>query len=114
MRSLTTRSHVLLSLPCALMLTSCLGPSAEWMLQPVEADRRLGAKVSRQVNEQIGIVEDPELTSYLTAIGQRLASQIEHQRFAYRFQIVDQKEPNAFAALGGYIYVTSAPGRGKV
>jgi len=76
------------------------------MLQPVEGDRQLGAKVSRQVNDQIGIVDNPEMTSYLTAIGQRLTSQIENQRFDYRFQIVDQEEPNAFAAPGGYVYVS--------
>ena len=70
------RPVLLLVLTCTLSLTSCRTPPPEWLLQPVEADRQLGAKVSRQVKEQIGIVDDPELTSYLNAVGQRLTSQI--------------------------------------
>ncbi|MHC4697188.1 MAG: M48 family metalloprotease [Planctomycetota bacterium] len=102
----TAKRPILLLVTCTLSLTSCRTPPSEWLLQPVEADRKLGAKVSRQVKEQIGIVDDPELTSYLDAVGQRLTSQIADQRFDYRFQIVDQQEPNAFAAPGGYVYVS--------
>lgn len=100
------KRRVLLLLALAHALTSCRTPPPEWLLQPVQADRQLGAKVSRQVSQQIGIVDDPRLTSYVNAVGQRLTSRIADQRFDYRFQILDQQEPNAFAAPGGYVYVS--------
>ena len=78
-------------------------PASEWMLQPIEADRQLGAEASRQIDEQIGIGDEPELTSYVSAVGQRLTSQIADRRFEYTFKVVDQQEPNAFAAPGGYV-----------
>jgi predicted Zn-dependent protease len=76
------------------------------MLQPVEADRELGAQVAREVNQQIGVVDNPTLTAYLDDIGQRLTAQAADNRFEYSFQIIDQQEPNAFAAPGGYVYVS--------
>jgi predicted Zn-dependent protease len=46
------------------------------------------------------------MTAYLNAIGQQLVRAHTDQRFDYSFQIVDQFEPNAFAAPGGYIFVS--------
>jgi predicted Zn-dependent protease len=66
----------------------------------------MGQEVSQQVTEQIGIVDDKDLTSYVNKIGQRIAREIPNKRFDYTFQILDQPEGNAFAAPGGYVYVS--------
>jgi predicted Zn-dependent protease len=99
---------VSLLLPCVILLTGCASYPFELLLQPLEADRQLGEEVAQHVTEQFGIVDDPELTSYLDEIGQRLTASIpqEKHRFDYKFQIVDQVESNAFAAPGGYVYVS--------
>ena len=80
--------------------------SSEILLQPVDTDREMGEQVSQQVAEQIGIDDDDLMTSYLNDLGLHIANQVPDKRFDYTFQIVDQPESNAFAAPGGYIYMS--------
>ena len=90
----------------AIFITSCaLGPG-EMALQPVEKDREIGLKVARQIDTELGIVKDSRASSYLNSVGERLVRVETDQRFQYSFHIVDQYEPNAFAAPGGWIYIT--------
>ncbi len=98
-----TQSPVLCGLMLLVMtifLSSCA------VTQPVEADRDMGQDVVKQVEDEMGIFNDPGRTEYLNAIGQRLARTLGDQRFVYSFQIVNQPESNAFAAPGGYIFVS--------
>jgi len=88
------------------LLAGCASQPTELLLQPVDSDREMGAEVSQQVAEQIGIVDDNKMTSYLNDVGQHIAKYIPNRRFDYTFQIVDQAESNAFAAPGGYVYVS--------
>jgi len=52
------------------------------------------------------LIEDPELVAYVAEVGGRLARHAPRRRFSYKFQIVDQEAPNAFALPGGYIFVS--------
>jgi predicted Zn-dependent protease len=75
------------------------------MLMSPYAESILGGYYYAQMRSSYGgkIHEDPELT----AIGQRLVSVSDRRDdFKYRFLVVDEPEPNAFTASGGYIYVT--------
>ena len=76
------------------------------VLQPVEKDRQLGWKVSKKVEADIGLYQDKAMTDYLKTVGERLVQVDPDQRFDYSFAIVDQWEPNAFAAPGGFIYAS--------
>ncbi len=69
-------------------------------------DRDAGERVAREVEANLGLVDDPALVAYVTAIGRRLARHAPGFGFDYRFAIVDQDEPNAFALPGGYIFVS--------
>jgi predicted Zn-dependent protease len=90
----------LMLLAMAIFLSGCAGT------QPVEADRDMGQEVVKQVENEMGVFDDPGRTEYLTALGQRLVRTLGDRRFVYTFQIVDQPESNAFAAPGGYIFVS--------
>jgi predicted Zn-dependent protease len=103
-RSIKVGVYILIFLTC--LLSGCAGQLSEVMLQPVEEDRKMGKEVSEQVEAQIGIVEDSQREAYLKSIGQRLLKQMPDRKFDYIFKIVDQREPNAFAAPGGYVYVS--------
>jgi predicted Zn-dependent protease len=76
------------------------------VLQSVEQDQQLGREVSRQVEADIGVYKHAALTDYLNTVGDRLVRANPDQRFYYSFDIVDQWEPNAFAAPGGFVYVS--------
>jgi predicted Zn-dependent protease len=71
-----------------------------------EREAELGRQASQQVAEEMGIVDDPALGAYVSAVGERVARQSPRQEVPYRFQIVDMPEPNAFALPGGYVYVS--------
>src|SRR5205823_2494370 len=66
----------------------------------------LGEAGARRVAETMGILEDPALSAYVRAVGERLAQFSPRTDVTYTFQIVDMEEPNAFALPGGYVYVT--------
>ena len=88
-------------IPILFIFTAC-----GTVLQSVEKDKQLGRKVSRQVKADIGVYKHPDLTGYLDTVGNRLVRVISDQRFDYSFAIVDQWEPNAFAAPGGFVYAS--------
>jgi len=69
-------------------------------------DRDLGEDAALDVAEQMGIVADPALAAYVQELGERLSRHTMLRPFEYRFAIVDQFEPNAFALPGGYIFVS--------
>jgi predicted Zn-dependent protease len=69
-------------------------------------DRRAGSDAAKEVEAEIGLFHDPALTAYVQGIGRRLLRYADQRTFDYRFAIVDQFEPNAFALPGGYIFVS--------
>jgi len=78
----------------------------EIILSTEANDEQAGAEAAEKVAAEIGLLEDPALTSYVSQVGQRLARQAPRGRFSYKFQIVDQDAPNAFALPGGYVFVS--------
>ena len=79
---------------------------AEIVLRSESDDRRAGQDAAKEVEAELGLVEDPALVAYVNQIGQRLAHFAPPRDFDYRFHIVDQEAPNAFALPGGQIYVS--------
>lgn len=66
----------------------------------------IGREAAESVESEIGLLDDPKLTAYVQGIGKKLLRGLPRREFAYRFEIVDQMEPNAFALPGGHIYVS--------
>ena len=71
-----------------------------------ESEAKAGAQAAREVDATLGVVDDAALASYVTQVGERVAAQPPRKGIRYRFQIVDESEPNAFALPGGYVYVS--------
>lgn len=71
-----------------------------------EADEiQLGGQVHDEFRKKQRFVTDSAITSYVNSLGQRLASQSKRPNLRYQFFVVDDKSINAFATLGGYVYV---------
>src|SRR5206468_13041971 len=72
-------------------------------------DVKLGREAAAQVEQQLPILRDDNITSYVSDIGQRLVSaipsELRHPEFNYTFKVVNVKEINAFALPGGPMYV---------
>lgn len=78
----------------------------EVVLRTEADDRRAGEEASKEVEGELGLVRDPELVAYVNRVGERLLRYAPPRDFTYRFYIVDQEAPNAFALPGGQIYVS--------
>jgi predicted Zn-dependent protease len=69
---------------------------------------QIGQQINRQlVNQEIRLYRNPEITRYVSEIGQRLAQQSKRPDIPYTFQVVNNREINAFATMGGFVYVNA-------
>jgi len=64
-----------------------------------------GAMVAKQIRDQNGLIEDPEVSEYLNSIGNKLAAQTPDGARGYHFFTVKDPEINAFAVTGGYVFI---------
>src|SRR5215470_7836961 len=72
-----------------------------------EDELKLAEQVHGELLKQTRLVEDRALNQYVTSIGQRLARTSQRPNLPWRFYVVDDKSINAFATLGGHVYVHS-------
>jgi predicted Zn-dependent protease len=86
----------------ALLLTAC-GDNG---LTTIDDEKQAGVKAAQQFEEQIGIYPAEFLTTYVDAVGRRLISGLGTTPYYFRFKVIDQATPNAFATPGGYIYLS--------
>jgi len=66
----------------------------------------LGKETAKQVEKEFGVYRDPELHKYINEVGQKLADVSERKEITYYFTVLDTPMVNAFAAPGGFIFVT--------
>ncbi|MEE9316125.1 MAG: M48 family metallopeptidase [bacterium] len=66
----------------------------------------LGKATAQQVVNEFGVYDDPELDKYINEVGQKLANVCERKKITYYFTVLDTPMVNAFAAPGGFIFVT--------
>jgi len=64
-----------------------------------------GRQFYQEILKKTKIYDDPELTAYVNAVGQRMAKVSERPEIEYNFVIVDDPSVNAFAVQGGFIFV---------
>lgn len=70
---------------------------------------RLGQQINQQLIQQRKFKPsgDRRLQSYVNEIGQRLAQTSSRPDIPYTFQVVDDKAINAFATMGGFVYINT-------
>jgi hypothetical protein len=70
-----------------------------------EQEVYLGEVFAERIQKDYRIIEDSELTGYLTRIGERLSKHLPLTKLRFRFFLVDLPNANAFVLPGGRIYV---------
>ncbi len=53
-----------------------------------------------------GVHDDLELSEYVQRVGEKLASVSERPELEWKFTIIDTDDVNAFATMGGYVYIS--------
>ncbi|MBD2663791.1 peptidase M48, Ste24p [Richelia sinica FACHB-800] len=68
----------------------------------------LGKQMNQRLQSQeVKIYRNSAITNYVQDVGRRLVSYSDRPNIPYTFQVVDDKAVNAFATMGGYIYVNT-------
>lgn len=73
---------------------------------PVEKEIEIGRGMSALLLGAAPLVDNDETQRYVNRVGQWLASQTEREELTWHFGVLDVDTVNAFAAPGGYIFVT--------
>ena len=73
----------------------------------IEEEKKLGKRVFYQMEGSIEFVKDPTLQAFLDRMGRSLVAQVGATPFEFKFYLIKASEPNAFAVLGGYIFMTT-------
>lgn len=73
-----------------------------------EQEISLGSQVNQQLlGQSFRLHRDAGLTSYVDEIGQSLIPYSDRPDIPYVFQVVEDDSINAFATMGGYVYITT-------
>lgn len=96
----------------ALLILAAALPAATREIKPGfnlfsrEQDIQLGKEAQREVEKQVQVVHtSPELQSYISELGNRLARVSQAPDYPYSFHIVADSSINAFALPGGPVYL---------
>ncbi|NES24243.1 MAG: M48 family metalloprotease [Symploca sp. SIO3E6] len=69
---------------------------------------QLGKQINQQlVRQEIRLNRNQQVNRYINQIGQRLAEVSERPDIPYTFQVVEDSSVNAFATMGGFVYMNT-------
>lgn len=80
-----------------------------------EQEKQLGKEADSQIIEYYGLLDDPEITAYVTRVGQKVLQESHMRREGtdaqfrnteFTFRVLNSPVINAFALPGGFNYVT--------
>ena len=90
----------------ALLSSPYQAVAAGFTLMSESGEIETGAKLDDEIGNKLGFYTEPKLQAYVSDIVRRLVRAGSPRSFEYRVKIVDIAEENAFATVGGYVYVT--------
>jgi WD40 repeat protein len=90
--------------PCQQPVVSAASRARSMFTPQQEMD--LGDVIAEQVQRDYRVIDDDEAAGFLRRVGERLVKQLPPTEMRYRFFLVDEPDVNAFAMVGGRIYVT--------
>jgi predicted Zn-dependent protease len=73
---------------------------------PVEDEVRLGRRVSGSLLGAAPLVPDDRVQAYVNLVGRWIALHSERPELKWTFAVIESRDINAFAAPGGYVFVT--------
>ena len=94
---------LLMLAPLALAQRTKVKPG--WNLFSAQQDVEIGKEVSLQAEQQLSLLDDRKVDSYLGRLGQKLASKAPGEKYPYQFKAVNDTSINAFALPGGFLYI---------
>jgi predicted Zn-dependent protease len=72
----------------------------------IERERALGRELANEVEQNVRLIQDPEVTEYINRIGQQLVRNSD-ALVPFTIKVVENDEVNAYALPGGFFYVNT-------
>jgi predicted Zn-dependent protease len=73
-------------------------------LYSIEKEIALGRQLAQEVQRQSKLLDDPIVVEYVNRLGQNLVRHSD-AKVSFTFQVLDDRNVNAFALPGGYVFV---------
>ncbi|MBG0745459.1 MAG: M48 family metalloprotease [Planktothrix agardhii KL2] len=68
----------------------------------------IGEQINQELlSKQVKLFRNQEAQSYINQIGQRLVQASDRPNIPYTFRVIDDSSVNAFATMGGFVYVNT-------
>ena len=110
MRKIFAKISGLIALFLLLTLSSCVvNPVTgrkEFNIISEAMEIQMGQETDVSIRREYGIYDDQALNAYVETIGRRMVPITHRPNLPYHFAVLDTPVENAFAAPGGYIYIT--------
>lgn len=106
-------SNYIIFITLAFLLSGCAtlyNPATqkrETLLIDTPSEVAMGSDMDRQIQKKMKILQDPKRQNRLDSISTKVSSFSDRKDLTYHFKIIDDKEFNAFAIPGGFIYVNA-------
>ena len=72
-----------------------------------QQDIEMGRQSAAQIVRQMPLIRDAEISGYIKQLGAKLAAKAPGEKFPYNFEVIGDKQINAFALPGGFIFVNA-------
>jgi Putative Zn-dependent protease, contains TPR repeats len=72
-----------------------------------QQDIELGRRSADEIKRQMPTLNDAEISDYVSHLGKALAAKAGGYEFPYEFKVIANKEINAFALPGGFVFVNA-------
>src|SRR5262245_17760535 len=69
-------------------------------------ERQMGETVSASLRTRFGVMQDREVTKYVTLVGTVVAQASSRPNLDWKFIVLDSDGVNAYAAPGGFVHIT--------
>ncbi|SMC21773.1 Putative Zn-dependent protease, contains TPR repeats [Desulfacinum hydrothermale DSM 13146] len=89
---------------CLLVLSLFLGSPSAWGLD-LKEEKELGREILKTIRQHYRLINDQEVAGYVQSVGQRVVKSLGATHYDYRFFVIDDGTPNAFAIPGGYVFL---------
>jgi predicted Zn-dependent protease len=99
-------SLILFLCGCATIYNPATGRN-ETILINTRQEVALGTDLDKELHSKLKIINSPRMNNRLSSIGSKIAKFSDRQDLIYYFRVVEDKELNAFAIPGGFVYVNS-------
>ncbi len=87
------------------LLSGAVMPLQKCGAYSMSEEKELGRRVLEAIRKHMQLVDDGEVLTYVQSVGNRVVRQFGVTPYEYKFFVINESIPNAFAVPGGYIFI---------